>query len=75
MAIENNQTVSIEYELKLEGEIIDSNIGQEPLEFAFGTGQLIPGLESRMQDMNIDETRQITVPCEEAYGEYNPEAI
>lgn len=74
MAIENNQTVSINYELKIEGEIVDSNIGKDALEFPFGSGQLIPGLEARMQDMNEGESREISVPSQEAYGEYNPEA-
>lgn len=74
MAIENNQQVSINYELKVEGEVVDSNIGKEVLEFAYGTGQLIPGLESRMADMNEGETKEINVPASEAYGEYNPEA-
>lgn len=74
MAIENNQMVSIIYELKIEGEVIDSNIGKEALEFSFGVGQLIPGLESRMADMSEGDSRDISVPCQEAYGEYKPEA-
>jgi FKBP-type peptidyl-prolyl cis-trans isomerase SlyD len=74
MAIENNQIVSINYELKIGGEIVDSNIDKEPLEFTFGSGQIIPGLESRIADMNEEETKDITVPSSEAYGEYNPEA-
>ncbi|XOB63551.1 FKBP-type peptidyl-prolyl cis-trans isomerase [Campylobacterota bacterium DY0563] len=74
MAIENNQLVSINYELKIEGEIVDSNIDKEPLEFTYGSGQIIPGLESRIADMNVNDTKEINVPAQEAYGEYNPEA-
>lgn len=74
MAIENNQLVSINYELKIEGEIVDSNIDKEPLEFTYGSGQIIPGLESRIADMNVNDTKDINVPAQEAYGEYNPEA-
>lgn len=74
MAIENNQVVSINYELKIEGEVVDSNIGKDALEFPFGAGQLIPGLETRIQDMNEGETREVNVPCAEAYGEYNDQA-
>lgn len=73
MAMNENQTVGINYELKINGEVIDSNIDKEALEFVFGSGQLIPGLEDRMQDMNEGETREITVPAAEAYGEYNPD--
>ena len=74
MAIENNQLVSIHYELKIEGEIVDSNIDKEPLEFTFGSGQIIPGLETRISDMSENETKDVKVPSSEAYGEYNPEA-
>lgn len=74
MAIENNQLVSISYELKIEGEVVDSNIDKEPLEFTFGSGQIIPGLESRIADMNVNDSKDVSVPAAEAYGEYNPEA-
>lgn len=74
MAIENNQVVSFNYELKIEGEVVDSNIGNDPLEFTYGSGQIIPGLEARISDMNEGESRHIQVPANEAYGEYNPQA-
>ncbi len=74
MAIENNQLVSMNYELKIDGEVVDSNIGKDVLEFSFGEGKIIPGLESRIQDMNEGETREISVPSQEAYGDYNPQA-
>ncbi len=75
MAISNDQTVAIKYELKVEGNVIDSNMDQEPLEFTFGSGQIIPGLESRIADLNEGEEASIVVPTHEAYGEYKEEAI
>jgi FKBP-type peptidyl-prolyl cis-trans isomerase SlyD len=75
MAISNNQVVSMEYEVKVEGNVVDSNVNKEPLEFTFGTGQIIPGLESRIADMSEGEEASIVVPANEAYGEYNEEAI
>jgi len=75
MAISNNQVVSMEYEVKVEGNIVDSNVNQEPLEFTFGSGQIIAGLESRMADLSEGESASIVVPASEAYGEYNEEAM
>ncbi len=75
MAIDKDQVVAIEFELKVEGEVVDSNIGKDPLEFTFGTGQIITGLEDRIKDMNPGDKAQIVVPTAEAYGEYNPEAL
>ena len=74
MAIENNQVVAMTYELKVDGEVVDSNIGKDALEFTFGTGQIIPGLESRITELNEGDSKDITVPAAEAYGEYNEEA-
>ena len=71
MAIKINQMVEMFYELKIENEIIDSNVEKEPITFSYGSGQIISGLESRIIDMNEGETRTIKVPANEAYGEYD----
>lgn len=73
MAIKKNQVIKLNYELKINGEIVDNNIGADPIEFVYGAGDLIPGLEARIVDMNEGETKEIQVPAAEAYGEYNEE--
>lgn len=75
MAIKNNQLVSMQYELKINEEVIESNLNSESIEFVFGQGEVVPGLESRILDMNEGETREIKVPAKEAYGEYNHNLI
>nr|WP_321266026.1 peptidylprolyl isomerase [uncultured Sulfurimonas sp.] len=74
MAIETNQIVSIEYEVKDGDVIVDSNVGGAPLVFMFGKGQIIPGLESGIKDMNIGEKGNVLVKAEDAYGIHNPDA-
>lgn len=74
MAIETNQIVSIEYEVKADGKVVDSNVGGQPLVFMFGKGQIIPGLESGIQAMGAGEKGDVLVKAADAYGEYNPEA-
>ncbi len=74
MAIEANQIVSIEYEVRDGEKVVDSNVGGAPLVFMFGKGQIIPGLESGIVDMAIGEKGDILVQPEDAYGEYNAEA-
>jgi len=73
MAIKKNQVIKLNYELKINGEVVDNNIGADPIEFVYGAGDLIPGLESRIVDMNEGDTKEIQVPAAEAYGEYNEE--
>jgi FKBP-type peptidyl-prolyl cis-trans isomerase SlyD len=71
MAIKDNQIITLNYELKINNEIVDSNLDSDPIEFTYGIGQLISGMESRIADMNEGETKQINVPSDEAYGKYD----
>jgi len=73
MAIKENQVVSMQYELKINDELIESNLNGDPIEFTFGKGEVVPGLEARINDMNEGETREVNVPAIEAYGEYKDE--
>jgi FKBP-type peptidyl-prolyl cis-trans isomerase SlyD len=74
MAIEQNQIVSIEYEVRDGDKVVDSNVGGAPLVFMFGKGQIIPGLEKGLENMQIGEKADILVKPADAYGEYNPDA-
>ncbi|MDQ7083491.1 MAG: peptidylprolyl isomerase [Sulfurovum sp.] len=77
MTIQNEKcVVGIEYEVKEAGttEVVDTNKGQNPLEFIMGKKQIITGLESALVGMNIDEEGDIMVPAVDAYGEMNEEA-
>lgn len=74
MAIETNQIVSIEYEVRDGDKVVDSNVGGAPLVFMFGKGQIIPGLENGIVNMSIGEKGNILVKAEDAYGTHNPEA-
>ncbi len=71
MAIKKDQVVLMHYELKVKDNIIESNLEADPIEFTFGKGQLLQGLEERLASMNQGETKEIKVPAYEAYGEYD----
>lgn len=74
--VENGKTISLEYTLKLENDaVFDTNVGGNPLTFVHGSEQIIPGLEKRLEGMKEGETRNVSVPPEEAYGAVNPEAF
>jgi FKBP-type peptidyl-prolyl cis-trans isomerase SlyD len=74
MAIEANQIVSIEYEVRNGDTVVDSNVGGEPLVFMFGKGQIIPGLETGIANMAIGEKGEVLVKPEDAYGELDESA-
>ena len=75
MAIENNQIVAIEYEVKSNGEVVDSNVGKDLLTFMIGKQQIIPGLEEEVCKMSTGDKNDVLVPAAKAYGEYNDEAL
>lgn len=69
-----NDTVKVHYTGKLEnGQIFDSSLQREPLEFTMGQGQLIPGFEQGVLDMKINEKKTIHIPYNDAYGEVREE--
>lgn len=74
MAIETNQVVSIQYEVRDGSDVVDSNINGDPLVFMFGKGQIIPGLENGIVNMNVGDQADVLVKSADAYGEYNAEA-
>ncbi len=77
MAIEDNKVVSLEYEVRdsESKEVIDSNKGQKPLEFITGKSQIIPGLESKIKEMDLNEEGDVLVKADEAYGQRDENAV
>lgn len=57
------------------GEIFDSSLDREPLEFQVGSGALIRGFDTAVLGMKIDEEKNITLNPEEGYGQYDETLI
>jgi peptidylprolyl isomerase len=67
-------TVQIHYKGTLDdGSVFDSSEGRDPLEFAVGSGVIIPGLDKAIPGMAVGDKKVVNVPCLEAYGEVNDE--
>ena len=76
MTVSSGKQVSIEYTLSLEDlEVIDSNVGSEPLTFTHGADQIIPGLDNALEGMKIGDSKQVTVNAEEGYGAIDQNAF
>lgn len=71
----NGDTVRINYIGRLvDGTQFDSS-GSEPLQFTLGEGQVIPGLETHVEGMEVGTKTTVTVPADAAYGPHRPEAV
>ena len=58
-----------------DGTEFDSSSGREPLEFALGGGQVIPGFDSAVDGMSVGENKTVTIQPEEAYGERHEQLV
>jgi len=75
LKVKDGQVVSMEYTLRVDGEVADTSEGREPLEFVHGAGNIIPGLEREMTGMKVGESKDVVVAATDAYGEENEKAF
>jgi FKBP-type peptidyl-prolyl cis-trans isomerase SlyD len=73
--IEDGSRVKIHYRLSVEGRLIDSSEGRDPLEYVQGAGQIVQGLEIHLARLKPGDKTKVAVPPEQAYGDYNEEAV
>lgn len=86
----SSAVVSVNYIGKLEdGTVFDTNIASEaqaawtfsevrtysPLTFTVGAGQMIPGFEQGVVGMKKGETKTLTIPAAQAYGDPKEELL
>lgn len=68
--IQDNMVVSIDYTVKLDdGEVVDTSVGREPLQYIHGQDMIIPGLEKALKGMQSGDSQTLIIPPAEAYGE------
>jgi len=75
LKVQDGQVVSMEYTLRVDGEVLDSSAGHGPLEFLQGAGNIIPGLEQELYGMALGESKKVIVQPEDGYGEFDPQAF
>jgi len=73
----SNKVISIEYTLNDANSKVqlDTNVGGAPLDFITDMGQIIPGLEKELVNLNEGDKTDVLVQPADAYGEYNEEAV
>jgi FKBP-type peptidyl-prolyl cis-trans isomerase SlyD len=74
LTIQPNTHVVIDYELRDDdGELLDASEaeGGEPITYVHGYGMLVPGLEAALVGLKVGDEREVVVPAEAGYGEYD----
>lgn len=75
MKIGENAFVSLTYTLEVDGEVADQTTEENPLEFIYGAGFLIPAFEENILDLGKGDDFKFTLTPENGYGEIEEEAI
>ncbi len=73
-AVADGKTVKVNYTLKVDGKVVDSSEGRQPLEFKEGSHQMIPGFEKAVMGMKAGQKKSFTLKPEDGYGQVNPKA-
>ena len=72
----NGDIVQVDYTGTLEnGTVFDTSVGGEPLEFTLGEGKMIPKFEQAVLGMKVGESKTVTIPADEAYGQYRDDLV
>ncbi|MFQ5674103.1 MAG: peptidylprolyl isomerase [Nitrospinales bacterium] len=68
--------MQIHYTGKLQdNSVFDKSEGRPPLQFTLGSGQVIPGMDKAVTGMKVGESKTVSIPPEEAYGNYSEKMI
>ena len=75
MNIQDEKVVSLTYTLLVDGEVKDQANEENPLEFIFGLGYLLPKFEEYIKGKQVGDTFEFTLNAKEGYGEYDAQAV
>ena len=68
--------VRVHYEGQLsDGTIFDSSPDREPIEFILGQDTVIPGFEQAVIGMEAGQSKDVSIPPEEGFGEYSEDLV
>ncbi|MFW6369943.1 MAG: FKBP-type peptidyl-prolyl cis-trans isomerase [Bacteroidota bacterium] len=78
LEISKNSMVTLSYDLHIEdekGELVEKATEENPLQFLFGAGLMLPKFESHLQGLKEGEAFTIRLSSNDAYGEINEDAV
>jgi FKBP-type peptidyl-prolyl cis-trans isomerase SlyD len=74
--ITKDTVVTIDYRLHLgDGKYIEESEKDDPLVYLHGYEEIVPGLEKALEGKKAGDQVKATVPPEDGYGDYDPDAV
>jgi FKBP-type peptidyl-prolyl cis-trans isomerase SlyD len=79
MKIDNNQVVTVTYDLYVteEGDKkhVESATTEQPLVYLHGVGMMLPKFEEHLSGLSVGEDYAFSLSAEDGYGEYDEQAV
>ena len=73
MTAETRKVIGFHYTLKNDaGEELDSSRGGHPMLFLAGSGQILMALDAAISDLEVGETKSVSLKAKDGYGEVDP---
>ncbi len=69
------EKVTLDYTLTVDNKQLETSVGKTPLSYVVGSHEIIPGLESQLNGLHVNDQKQVMVVAKDAYGEIDPKAF
>ena len=73
--VADSLVIGITYKLTVDGNEVDSTDDNDLLEYLHGAENIVPGLEAALTGKKVGDVISVSVPPEEAFGDYNPDEV
>ena len=73
--IADDVVVTLDYTLTVDGEVVDSTAGIDPISFLQGYENILPGLENELYGLKIGDQKKVFITAKDAYGEIDADSI
>lgn len=75
LVVSQGKTIVFDYDLYVDGDLVESSEGVAPLSYTHGAEEIVPGLEQALEGMGIGENKSVSIKPEDAYGEVDPNSF
>ena len=75
MTIQDEKVVALTYTLRVDDEVKDQATEDNPLEFIYGLGYLLPKFEEYLLGKTVGDTFEFVLSPAEGYGVYDKQAV
>ncbi|MEM9952122.1 MAG: FKBP-type peptidyl-prolyl cis-trans isomerase [Chloroflexota bacterium] len=75
LTLSENKIGAIAYDIYVDGELLETVNEEQAIEYMHGWDNIVPGLEAALEGKSTGDEFDVTVPPEQAYGDYDEDLI